>query len=249
MEYLTAPSVYSGFFFSFSELFHINREVQHGATFMNIGPCLHLSLDMIFLGVLWHHVACSSSPLPCLLLQHIWCGTQACAACSGPCQRRHYEMWICANPRSLLWNDYQQRFTHYNATTHMQRKEKGARLSPVVNTKCDCHLGFKFALCLISSWNILSFFLKVCSDACSQSLSLFFCTCSEHHWGWSCFLFLTLILNTRHISDTIQQAFTLLRTLDCSMDTDQTLFHTNSIIKKTRNLWFQILFTMCMITN
>lgn len=173
MEYLTAPSVYSVLLF-FSELFHINREVQHDATFMNFGPCLDLSLDMIVLGVLWHHVACSSSPLPCLLLQHIWCGTQACVACSGPCQRRHYEMWICANPRSLLWNDYQQRFTHYNAMTHMQRKEKGTRLSPVVNTKCDCHLGFKFALCLISLWKILSFFLKICSDACSQSLSLFF---------------------------------------------------------------------------
>lgn len=153
---------------------------------------------------------------------------------------------MCQSWEPPVNNDYQQRFTHYNAMTHMQRKEIGRRLSPVVYTNCDCHLGFNFALGLIVGYFVFS--LKVFSTACSRSFCLFYCTCSAHHWGWPCFMFIITILNTRQISNTIQQAFTLPGTLDCSIVTDTTL-HTDSIIKKTRNLWFEILFTMCMITN
>lgn len=173
-------------------------------------------------------VACSHSPLPCRLLQRLWCGTSACAACSGPCQTRHFEMWICANPGSLLWNNsYQQHFTHYNAMTHMQRKEKGARLSPVVDNNCDCHPGFNFALVLIAGSFV--FFLIVCSVACSRPFCLFFCTCSAHHWGWACLYFSFWTPGRFQIQSSKRS---LLGALDCFKVLVMALLHTNSIIQR-----------------
>lgn len=220
MAYLTASSVDC-----FSEFFHKTEKVQHGATFIIFGPWP----DLYFGSAVTSHVACSNSPLPCPLLQHLWRGTSACAACSWPCQTRHFEMWICANPGTLLWNNsYKQRFTHYNAMTHMQRKEKGPRLSTVVYTQCDCHLGFNFALSLIVGYFDCLFLTGLLN--CMQSALLFvllhvFCTSRRMN------LFLVYNSHSEHQADyTIQQVFTLRGTPDCSMVIVMTLLHTSSII-------------------
>lgn len=58
-----------------------------------------------------------------------------------------------------------------------------------------------------------------------------------------------LILSIRHISNAIQKTFALLGTLDCSEVIREALLHVSSTIKKTRNLWFEISFAVCMITT
>lgn len=55
--------------------------------------------------------------------------------------------------------------------THMQQKEKGPRLSTVVYTQCDCHLGFNFARSLIAGHFDCLFLTGLLN--CMQSALLF----------------------------------------------------------------------------
>lgn len=128
------------------------------------------------------------------------------------------------------------------------KKGERPRLSPVVYTKCDCHLWFNFALGLIVGY-FDCLFLKSLLN-CMQSVLLFvllhvFCTTLRM------ILFLVYNSHSGHQVDFKYNPASVHFTEEsnCSMVIDMTLLHTNSTIKKTRNLWFEILFTMCMITN
>ena len=151
-----------------------------------------------------------------------------------------------------------KRFTHYNAMTHMQRKKKETGPSPLA---CSTHhtwlssKGFNLALGLIVGYfDFVRFFccffsLKVCSAACSRFLLFVFTARFLHITEDDPVLsFILLTLDTRQISNAIQQMRSLLPpgTLDCSALVDVTLPHTNSIIKKTRNLWFEKLVYQCV---
>lgn len=107
-------------------------------------------------------------------------------------------------------------------------KGERPRLSTVVYTQCDCHLGFNFTLSLIVGYFDCLFLTGLLN--CMQSALLFvllhvFCTSQRMN------LFLVYNSHSEHQADyTIQQVFTLRGTLDCSMVIVMTLLHTSSII-------------------
>lgn len=170
MEYLRASSVDC-----FREFFH-KTQVQRDTTFITFGP----RPDLYFGRPVTSHVACSSSPLPCPLLQHLQWGTSACAACSGLCPTRRFTNTnYVPILRTSCGTTTTNRASHYNAMTHMQRKEKGLRLSSVVYTQCDCHPGFHFTLDLI--WGYFDcLFLRSLLN-CMPSVLLFVFTARVLH--------------------------------------------------------------------
>lgn len=147
----------NGWFFS---VLPQKRKVQNCATFTTTGLRPDLSFDKFFGSPVTSRVACSHFPLPCPSLQRLCCGSSACAACSGPCRTRHFEMWICANPGSLLWNSP----SPITMQWPICKEGKGPCLSPAVYTKCDRHPGFHCG--------IFCLFLKSLLN-CMQSAFLF----------------------------------------------------------------------------
>lgn len=126
-----------------------------------------------------------------------------------------------------------------------KKKRKGPCLWFVVHTQCDRHW-ISFSRSLIVGY--LDSFLKGLLN-CMHFVLLVLLHVILHITRDEPLSFIVLIPNSRLISNTMEQMFTFTATLDCSMGIFTTLLHTNSFIKKTRNLWFDILFTMCIITN
>lgn len=143
----------------------------------------------------------------------------------------------------LLWNNhYQQSVTHCNAILlHMQRRNHLS--SPCLWSKCR----FSFAVILEKTAPFL-FQLH-------EPLPLLIhCMCFAHHWEWSFYYFIIPVLSIGQIQlqkkkNTTQQSFISPGTFNFSTVPDRTCLQTNCIIKKTRNLWIEILFTMCILTT
>lgn len=139
--------------------------------------------------------------------------------------------------------------------THMQRKEKGPRLSSVVYAQYTLSVTViqGFISLSVSLWDILTcLFLKGLLKLHAVGPSVCFTARVLHITrGRTRLFFMILILITRQIfkyNPSKRLLFTGYSRLFYGCIHDTPPYKTASF-KKTRNLWFEILFTMCMITN
>lgn len=180
-------------------------------------------LSFVFGSAVTSCVACSSSPLPCPLLQHLRCGTLSMCGMLGALPD---ETFLKCEYVPILEASCGTTTTNSASPITMQWpicKEKEIGPSPLACRTHHCHLGFHFALRLIVGYFDLSFPWKfVQLHAVGPSVLFFFgffyCTCSAHHRGWSCLSFIILILSTPGTFLMQSSRRSLYRgTLDCSM--------------------------------